>query len=64
VHAAVEVRNLLDVRTSSVTLPVGQRTRLPFPIADFIGFPLPGRTVFATVRVDIDWGHSPQKEHS
>ncbi|MCX4245448.1 TonB-dependent receptor plug domain-containing protein [Paraliomyxa miuraensis] len=53
VHLLVEVRNLLDVRTATVTLPVaGARPHL-LPIADFIGYPLPGRSVWASVRIEL-----------
>jgi vitamin B12 transporter len=53
VHFAVEVRNLLDVRTAFVTLPVTGARPHQVPVSDFLGFPLPGRSVWATVRIDM-----------
>ncbi len=48
-RVAVDVENLFDLRTlyldsSSLGRPI------VFPLSDFLGFPLPGRTVWATVR--------------
>ena len=54
VHAAVEIRNLLDVRTANVTLPVAGARPSPVAIADFLGYPLPGRSVWANLRIDLD----------
>ena len=42
----VEVQNLFDVRT----MWVQSRTPVPVPVSDFLGFPLPGRTVWVTAR--------------
>ncbi|MBC8073458.1 MAG: TonB-dependent receptor, partial [Deltaproteobacteria bacterium] len=53
VHLALEVRNLLDVRTASVTLPITNARPSPVAVTDYIGYPLPGRSVWATVRVDF-----------
>lgn len=53
VHLALEVRNLLDVRTSTVTLPVMGARPSPVAVSDYIGYPLPGRSVWATVRIDF-----------
>ncbi len=51
---AADVRNLLDVRTASVSLPIaGARTRV-VPVADFIGYPLPGRSLWISLRLDFD----------
>jgi len=45
---AVQARNLFDVRTAEVgRFPDEPVTR---PIEDYLGYPLPGRAVFATVR--------------
>ncbi|MBX7077609.1 MAG: TonB-dependent receptor [Nannocystaceae bacterium] len=57
----LEVRNLLDVRTATVVLPVGDRQPSPVAIADFIGYPLPGRSVWAHVRVEFELGGSRRK---
>ncbi len=49
----VTVRNLLDQRAESVPVrpaPPGGLAETPQPIADYAGFPLPGRSVFATLR--------------
>jgi len=54
VHAAVEVRNLLDRRTATVNLPVANASPQTMPLSDFIGYPLPGRTVWVTLRIDME----------
>lgn len=53
VDLAVRIDNLFDVRTGTVDQdPFSpQDTRAPAPITDFIGYPLPGRTVFGSVRI-------------
>jgi iron complex outermembrane receptor protein len=44
-----DVQNLFDVRTLSVPSPsLGKPVTLP--VSDFLGFPLPGRTFWATLR--------------
>lgn len=53
VHLAVEVRNLLDVRTATVVLPVGGARPRSLPLADFIGYPLPGRSVWGSLRIEL-----------
>jgi len=55
VHFAVEARNLLDVRTASVVLQgvAGARPR-PTGLQDFLGYPLPGRSVWGSVRIDLE----------
>jgi iron complex outermembrane receptor protein len=53
VHLVVEVRNLLDVRTATVVLPVAGARPHSVPIADFIGYPLPGRSVWASLRIEL-----------
>ncbi|MRG97476.1 TonB-dependent receptor domain-containing protein [Polyangium spumosum] len=45
----VEVQNLFDVRTFRVRSPLA-RTSVALPVSDFLGFPLPGRTVWVTAR--------------
>jgi vitamin B12 transporter len=55
VHVAIEARNLLDVRTSTVTIPLAEPARVIAPIADFLGYPLPGRSVFAQIRIHTPW---------
>jgi iron complex outermembrane receptor protein len=54
VHFAFEVRNLLDTRVTRWNPPVGNATNLPVPVADFIGYPLPGRSFWATLKIDTE----------
>jgi len=54
VHWALQVRNLLDQRTGPVVLPVGDRRPSPAPIADYLGYPLPGRSVWTTLTLDFE----------
>ena len=49
------VRNLLDVRTAETTLAIDTATPTPTPVSDFLGFPLPGRSLWVQARVDIPW---------
>ena len=53
VHIAVEVRNLLDVRTAAVLFPIAGARPTPLPVSDFIGFPLPGRSLWANLVLDF-----------
>lgn len=53
IHLAVELRNLLDVRTANVVLPVRGARPTPVAVSDFLGFPLPGRSLWVTARVDL-----------
>ena len=64
VHLAVEVRNLLDVRTAFVTLPVAGARPQRVPVSDFLGFPLPGRSLWATIRIDMDHTGRPRRRRS
>jgi iron complex outermembrane receptor protein len=48
-RASVEVQNLLDLRTLYVTSPL-RGVPIAMPVSDFLGFPLPGRTVWASLR--------------
>lgn len=54
VHFAFEIRNLLDTRVTRWNPPVGNASNLPVPIADFIGYPLPGRSLWATLKIDTE----------
>ncbi len=49
------VRNLLDVRTAATRLAIDTATPTPTPVSDFLGFPLPGRSLWVQARVDIPW---------
>lgn len=53
VHLVVEVRNLLDVRTATVVLPVAGARPHSVAIADFIGYPLPGRSAWGSLRIEL-----------
>jgi len=53
VHLVVEVRNLLDVRTATVVLPVAGARPHSMGIADFIGYPLPGRSAWGSLRIEL-----------
>lgn len=48
-RASVDVANLFDQRIQYIpsTLAGGP---IPYPLSDFLGFPLPGRTIWATLR--------------
>jgi vitamin B12 transporter len=49
----VSVENLFDLRTLHVESALGQ-TSVPVPVSDFLGFPLPGRAVYASARFRMD----------
>lgn len=53
-HASLELRNLLDTRVTTWTPPIRGARALTLPISDFIGYPLPGRAIWAGLRVDLD----------
>lgn len=48
VRVGVELKNLLDQRTATVVAGAAG-DRISVPVIDFLGFPLPGRSVFFTV---------------
>jgi iron complex outermembrane receptor protein len=52
-RVGVEVENLFDLRTLYVDSPLSGRP-VAVPVSDFLGFPLPGRTFWGTVRYAID----------
>lgn len=49
-RASIEVQNLLDLRTLYVSAPLLGRS-IATPVSDFLGFPLPGRTVWASLQL-------------
>ena len=52
----IEANNLLDHHVEMVPVlpqPPGIEVTTPQPMADFIGSPLPGRTLFATVQWEV-----------
>ena len=54
IHLALEVRNLLDVRTGVIVVPLQRPTPVPTAVSDFLGYPLPGRSAWMTLRVDME----------
>jgi iron complex outermembrane receptor protein len=54
VHLACEVRNLLDLRTTLWRPPVAGAPALPVPVSDFFFYPLPGTSLWASLRLDLD----------
>lgn len=46
---AIDVENLFDLRVQYVKSEL-LRTSVPLPVSDFLGFPLPGRTLWITAR--------------
>lgn len=56
IHLRADVRNLLDVRTTTATLAqVGGARPRATSFVDFLGYPLPGRSLWVSLRVDLDW---------
>lgn len=58
----VQARNLANQRWTTITPAFGPATPYPAAIADFIGFPLPGLSAWASLRVDLEFarkGPSP-----
>ncbi|MFV8749261.1 TonB-dependent receptor plug domain-containing protein [Nannocystaceae bacterium ST9] len=54
VRLGVEVRNVGDLRSVTIRPQSGPPDPYPAAIADFLGFPLPGRSVWATLGVDFE----------
>ncbi|NVB37573.1 TonB-dependent receptor [Pseudenhygromyxa sp. WMMC2535] len=54
VELGVQVRNLGNLRQTTITPALGPTQSYPAGISDFIGFPLPGRSVWGSLRVDLD----------
>ena len=61
-HLGIEVRNLLDRRTTTWTPPIRGATALTVPLSDFIGYPLPGRSLWASFRVALDPGKTQRRQ--
>lgn len=53
-RAAVDVDNLFDLRTLYASSPISGRP-VPLPVSDFLGFPLPGRSIWLT----LQWSSPP-----
>jgi iron complex outermembrane receptor protein len=54
VHVSVEGRNLANRIQTTWTPPVAGATAIPTPIVDFVGYPLPGLSVWASVTIALD----------
>lgn len=52
IHLGVSLLNLTDRRTTSIVPAAGPPDPIPVAISDFIGYPLPGRSVFVRLTVD------------
>ncbi len=52
-RAGLEIQNLFDLRTMYVDSPLTGRA-VALPLCDFLGFPLPGRAAWATLRYAIE----------
>lgn len=46
---SVEVRNLTDLRSVDIVLPLADRSSRPVPLADLFDYPLPGRAIYGTL---------------
>jgi vitamin B12 transporter len=53
VELGIEARNLANLLRTVIEPAFGPSTPYPVAISDFIGFPLPGLSVWATLRVDL-----------
>jgi vitamin B12 transporter len=53
VEFAIEGRNLANMLRTVIDPAFGPATPYPAAISDFIGFPLPGLSVWATLRIDL-----------
>jgi vitamin B12 transporter len=53
VEFSIEGRNLANMLRAVIEPAFGPATTYPAAISDFIGFPLPGLSVWATLRVDL-----------
>ena len=53
VHLGFEVRNLSDLRSVVIRPRVGPPDPYPVAVGDFIGYPLPGRSLWSTLRIDV-----------
>ncbi len=56
VRLALELRNLNNARRTTWTPPVGNAGSIPVPISDFIGYPLPGRSVWLSLQFNHELG--------
>lgn len=53
VHLAAELRNLFDRTVVAWRPPIAGESAVPVPMSDFIGYPLPGRSLWLRAAVDF-----------
>src|SRR5690606_18694485 len=53
IHLSAEVRNLLGARVTAWSPPVAGAAAVTVPISDFFFYPLPGTSLWTTLRVDL-----------
>lgn len=53
IHLAAEVRNLFNTRVTTWTPPVAGAAPVPVPLSDFFFYPLPGTSLWCTLRIDL-----------
>jgi len=61
-HIALAVRNLLNRRTTRWQPPVQNSAPIRVPFADFIDYPLPGRSIWLQLGIDLEIPSQPAKE--
>lgn len=54
VHLAAEVRNLFNLRTTTWHPPTAGAPAITVPVSDFFFYPLPGTSLWTTLRVELD----------
>lgn len=59
-HLAAEVRNLLGARVTAWRPPVAGAAPVTVPISDFFFYPLPGTSLWTTLRVDLQPPRRPR----
>lgn len=63
VRLSFEARNLADRRVLTIHPQSGPSAPYPAPIADFLGYPLPGRSFWATLGVDLELPRRRERRH-
>lgn len=54
VHLAAELRNLFNLRTTTWSPPIAGAPQIRVPVSDFFFYPLPGISLWTSLRVDLD----------
>lgn len=54
VHLAAELRNLFNLRTTLWHPPIAGSPAITVPVSDFFFYPLPGLSLWTSLRVDLD----------